>query len=286
MKLMSQKPKAESRKLKVQSSKFKVLLSILKQNYLLLIFVGCIGFVGVVSAYKLFVVKPTYIYAKIKVGQGMWWASTQKPSLWYVKAIQSAGEQKDLTGKTVAKIMNVVYYPYWASGQYDVYVSVKLKVSKVGNKGTYNFNRETIGVSAPIDLEFPTVQFSGTVIALSEKPFQDIYVEKTVYLTKRIPLPWEYEQIEVGDSQTNGKQTVFTIIGKSLGSEADTTVLDQGTLMNSNISLFVVKAKILVRKVENQFLFGEESVIIPGKAPSSIGTDKFAFTDYSVLKLE
>jgi hypothetical protein len=202
-----------------------------------------------------------------------------------VKAIQEAKEQKDLTGKPVAKILNVTYYPYYGGGQYDVYITAKLKVSQVG-KSTYSFNRETVGVSAPIDLEFPNVQFSGTIIAVSEKPFTDEYIEKIIYLTKRIPLPWEYEQIEVGDSQMNGNQKVFEILDKTSGDESNTTVLQQGTLVNSNINLFSIKAKILVKKVDNQYIFGEEVIIAPGKVLMAVGTDKFTFSDYYIMKIE
>ena len=171
--------------LKAKRFKLKNIITFIKKNYFLIIFAGCIGFVGVVAFYKLFISKPTYVYAKVKVGQGLWWATTQRPSLWFVRAIEQANEQKELTGKTLAKILNVTYYPYYGSGQYETYITAQLKVSKVGGTGTYNFNRETIGVSSSIDLEFSNVQFSGTIIDLSETPIKDSYVEKTIYLTKK-----------------------------------------------------------------------------------------------------
>lgn len=122
----SRQIKAKSSKPKAVSSLTHVISSFIKQNYFLLIFVGCIGFAGVVAFYKLFIVKPTYVYVKVKVGQGMWWVSTQKPSAWFVKAIQEAKEQKDLTGKPLATVLAVSYYPYTLSqamsGQYDVYL--------------------------------------------------------------------------------------------------------------------------------------------------------------------
>lgn len=286
MKHNSQKLLTRSTKLKVNSSPFHVLISFIKQNYFLLIFVGCIGFVGVVSLYKLFVVKPTYIYAKVKVGQGMWWATTQKPSLWFVKAIQGAREQKDLTGKIVVKVLDVSYYPYYASGQYDIYVTTQLKVSAVGKKGTYNFNRETIGVSSPIDLEFPTVQFSGTITALSEKPFNDTYEYKTIYLTKRVPFPWEYDQIIVGDAQMIGKDAIFKIVDKYVDTITETTTLQQGSLISTLSNSYTVKARIRVKKEDNQYIFGEEYPIAPGKVIQGVATDNFTFSDYYILKVE
>lgn len=261
-------------------------LTFVKKYYVLFVIGACVMGVGTYGVYKVLIQKPTYIYAKVKVGQGYWWATTQKPTMWYLKAIQQAKEQKDLAGKPVAKILDVSYYPFYGSGQYDIYVTVKLKVARVGNKGTYNFNRETIGVSAPIDLEFPNVQFSGTIIALSTSPFDDKYVEKTVYLTKRIPFPWEYEQIEVGDTQSDGKRVVLEVLEKNYGTEYETALLQQGVFLNSSISSFTVKMKVLVKKVDDQYIFAEEYPITTGRMFVGPSTKKFVFLDYYITKVE
>ena len=273
---------------KSRNAKRMSFISFLKQNYFLLIFVGCIGFVGVVSVYKLFVAKPTYVYAKIKVGQGMWWATTQRPSLWYVKAIQQASEQKDLSGKPLVKLLNVSYYPYYGSGQYDIYVTAQLKVSKVGNKGTYNFNRETIGVSSPIDLEFPNVQFSGTIIDISQELKKERSESKIVYLYKKNVNPWEYDQILVGDSFSNGKDIIFEVLEKEKGETNDILLSDLGKQINSDIEpyRFVrIKAKIRVKKVDGQFIFGEEYVLSPGRSLPVV-LNNLTLTDYVVTKIE
>jgi len=277
-----------SQKLKVKSRKLKAVVSFLKKNYFLLIFAGCIGLVGMVSVYKLFIIKPTYVYAKIKVGQGMWWASTQRPSLWYVKAIQQASEQKDLTGKPVAKIVDVSYYPYYSTGQFDVYVTVQLRVSKVGKKGVYNFNRETIAVSSPIDLEFPNVQFSGTIIALSEKLIQEVYESKIVYLYKKAVNPWEYEQIQVGDSLTNGKEKIFEIVAKERGLAVGELLSQFGESLNWDTLPYQyvkIKAKIRVKNEGVQNIFGEEYIVSPGRGMPVV-LSKLTLNDYTVIQVD
>ncbi len=269
-------------------SKSKGFISFLKKNYFLLIFAGSIGFVGIVSVYKLFVTKPTYVYAKVKVGQGMWWASTQRPSLWYVKAIQQAKEQKDLTGKPLVKILDISYYPYYGTGQYDVYVTARLKVSRVGSKGTYNFNRETIGVSSPIDLEFPNVQFSGTIIAFSEKLIKETYENKIIYLYKKNVNPWEYEQIQIGDSLMNGKEKVFEILDKEKGETNDALLSDLGKQINSDIEPYryvKIKARARVKKEDGQYVFGEEYVVSPGRGVPLV-LNNLTFNDYVITKVE
>jgi hypothetical protein len=191
----------------------------LVDNYFISIFFACIAFVGVVSIYKLFFVKPTYVYAKIKVGQGLWWASTQKPSMWYVEAFKRIKEtkeqEKELTGQPQAEILEVKYYPWWGSNQYDVYLLMKLKVTKMGKIGKYNFKRSAIGVGSPVDFEFPSLQFSGTVINISEKPIKEKYEEKTIILTKRNANPWEYDSIRIGDFYFDGKEKVFEVLEKT-----------------------------------------------------------------------
>ena len=268
--------------------KFKTLISFLKKNYFLFIFAACIGFVGIVSVYKLFVAKPSYVYVKVKVGQGMWWASTQKPSLWYVKAIQQASEQKDLAGKPLAKILTVSYYPYYGSGQFDVYVTAQLKVSRVGSKGTYNFNRETIGVSSPIDLEFPNVQFSGTIITLSEKPIKETYETKTVYLYKKAVNPWEYDQIQIGDSFSNGKEKVFEIMSKERGPAVGELLSQFGESLNWDTQPYQfvrIKANVRLKKEDGQYIFGEEYPVFPGRGIPVV-TNNLTFNDYMITKVE
>lgn len=277
-----------SRKSKVESQKLKQLILFLKRNYFLLIFVGCIGFVGVVVVYKTFIVKPTYIYAKVKVGQGLWWASTQRPSLWFVRAIQKAQEQKDLKGIPLVKMIDVAYYPYYGGGQYDIYVTVRLKVSKVGSKGTYNFNRETIGVSAPIDLEFPNIQFSGTIIALSEGPMREVYEKKTVYLFKKNVNPWEFDQLRIGDFLSIGKEKIFEVLDKTRGETNDLLLSEIGRQMSGDIEPYryvSVKASIRVKKIEGQYLFGEEYIVSPGRGiPIVLGN--LTLNDYTITKVE
>jgi hypothetical protein len=256
----------------------KTLIFFLKRNLLLFAFTTCFAFIGIVAFYKIFASKPTYIYAKIKVGQGMWWANTQKPSLWFVRAVQKASEAKDLIGRPIVSVLNVSYYPYIPSStlsvpydQYDIYVTVKLKVSSDGKKDIYTFNRDIIGVSSPITLEFPNVQFSGTVISLSRTPLQDKYIKKTIYLTKYSPRSWEYEQIFPGDSQSDGKQMIFKILDKSYD-ELYTTL--------------TVRALIQVKDVNDQYIFGEEYVVAPGKILQGVATKNFTFTDYYITKVE
>ncbi|MCX6732684.1 MAG: hypothetical protein NTV98_04045 [Candidatus Roizmanbacteria bacterium] len=267
---------------------FKNLLFFLKKNYFLLIFAGCIGFVGLFAFYKIFISKPTYIYVKVKVGQGLWWASTQRPNIWLVRAIEQAKEKKDITGKPLIKILNVSYYPYYGSGQYEVYVTARIMVSMVGSTNTYNFNRETIGISSPIDFELPNTQFSGTIIDMSDQPIKENNVEKIIYLTKKYTYPWEFDEIELGDSFSNGKQIIFEILDKAKGETNEVLTNEIGKLISTDSETYryiIIKAKIQVKEIDNKLFFAEELTISPGRGLGFI-TDHSTLNDYFVSKVE
>jgi len=266
----------------------KKIIRFMRVNYFISIFLACIIFVGIVSVYKLFFTKPTFVYVKVKMGQGLWWANTAKPSIWFVNNLKKGEIEQSLTGEPVAEILSVRYYPWWASGQYDVYLDMKLKVSGNEKTGKYNFKRSTIGVGAPIDLEFPQAQFSGTIINLNSTPFKDDLVQRNVYLTKRNAYPWEYEAITVGDYFFDGENRIIEILEKKA---VDTIGLISDNFGNytaeqtENKKYITVKAKITGKKVNNQFVIGEDQVVMLGKT-LNISTANFTFQDYIVSKIE
>lgn len=280
--------KQNSSRLRSGRTRLKSFISFIKKYYFILIIIGCVGFVGIVSTYKLYIQKPTYVYVKIRVGQGYWWSSTARPSLWYIRAIREAKEEKDLVGNTVAKILRVSYYPYYGTSQFETYVTLQLKVSKMGNKGTYNFKRETIGVSGPIDLEFSNVQISGTIIALSDKPIVPRLTEKTVYLTKKYAYPWEYDEIKIGDYLDDGNGIVVEILDKAKGDTNEVLVNDLGRIVNSETETYryiILKVRLIGREEAGRFIYGEEIIIAPGRGMDFI-TNGFVFNGYFVAQVE
>ncbi|MCS7093527.1 MAG: hypothetical protein NZL96_03865 [Patescibacteria group bacterium] len=259
----------------------------LLEKYFLLVVLGCLAFVGLVSIYQIFFSKPEYIYVKVKVGQGLWWATTQRPSIWFVEAFKRVmkEEEKEITGKPMAKILSIRYYPFWDSNQYDVYLIMKLRVSKLRNSGKYNFRRSVIGVGSPIEFEFPSLKFSGTIIEISEKPINDKLIEKEIILTKKNAGPFEYDSITVGDFYHDGKEKVFEVIGKS---NQETQTLTEDIFGNypvpdKRVYIFI-KAKIKVKPLKNDFIFGEEQIIKEGKFINLI-TEKFNFRDFQIAKV-
>lgn len=256
-------------------------------NYFISIFLACIAFVVLVSGYKLFLTKPAYVYVRVKMGQGLWWASTAKAPIWFVESIKKNQKQNDLLGKPLVKIINMRYYPWYTSSQYDVYLTLQLRVSGNKKTGRYSFNRSAIGVGSPIDLEFPSTQFSGTIIQLQTTPFQDFYIEKVITLEKKWAYSWEADAIAIGDKYFDGEKIVFEIIDKQIEDSQEVysisgTYYPVETERKKNI---IIKARIKVKQTDSQLIFAEEQTISLGKT-LNISTSKFTFTDYIISKME
>ncbi len=265
------------------------LIHLLLSNYFLTIFIVCCVFVLLISVYKLFIQKPTYVYVKVKVGQGLWWASTQKPSMWLIEGIKHIDEERDLTGSILAQVLNVSYYPWYGSSQYDVYVTMKLKVSQVGKSGLYNFKRATIGVASPVDFEFPNIQFSGTIIQLSDRPITEKIIQKTVYLVKKYSSQWEYDAIEVGDTYNNGNKEIMKILDKTVSGTNQVILAENGKFIDPNLieerNYILVKTKMTGYEKNGQFIFAEEFVITPGRL-FDYSIDTFTFNGFVIAQVE
>lgn len=267
---------------------FSFLINLFKKNLIVLIMALCIGFVGVISLYRLYIQKTQFIYVKVKVGQGYWWATTQKPNMWYIKAIQQAKEEKDVLGEPLATIVRVAYYPWYGSNSFDIFVTLRIKVTKSGKTGAYNFKRETIGVSSPIDFEFENVQFTGTIVAMSEKPIVPVTTNKVVYLSKKYTYPWEYDAIHIGDYFNDGNANVIEILDKAKG-ETNEIIVNEGGRLVSNATeeyrYISLKIRMRVREDGGQIFYGDEIIVSPGRNLGFV-TNGFTFNDYVVSKIE
>lgn len=252
----------------------KKLLHFIKKNYYLLAFAVIISFVTLFSFNKLFRSDQTYIYAKVKIGQGLWWATTAEPPLWLVNSLSKSYED------TEVKVLKINYYPAAISGandqllsqdndQYNTYLTLKLKVTTSKNNHSFYFNRSIVAVGSPIDLDISNVQVSGTIISFSKQLINDQYVERYIYLSKENPYSWEYEAIKIGDYYFDGENRVFEIMGKEM----------------SNNNSLIVKAKIRLKEINSLLVFGEERVITTGKN-INIFTNDFSFNNYTVSRID
>ncbi len=269
-------------------AKRKKLFPFIKKNYFLVIFGFCMLFVGVVAFGKLFISKPTYIYVKIKVGQGLWWATTAKPSIWYIKSIKEGDVAKSLLGSVTAQVLSKRYYRYYGGDQYDMYMTLKLKADYNKNNGAYSFNRSVISISSPIDIQFPTVDITGTVTDLSKNSFEDKYYEKIITLSKRNAFPWEFEAIKTGDKYFDGESTIFEVLEKN-ANDSGTIVADKLGNLNVNnndpTKNITVMAKVMLRKINDQWILGEDQLVSPGRT-LSISTTNFVFDAYIVSSIQ
>lgn len=267
---------------------YKLLHTFVRQNVPIVLFVGIVFFVGIIVLFKLVTAQEETVYVKVKVSQGLWWASTQKPSGWYVSSFKKGDTVKNLSGKPIAEIVGVRYYAWSPTlDQYDIYVNLKLQTSKNKNTGVYYFNRSPLTIASPIEIDFPTVFLGGTIMDISSNPFPDIREERIVTLTKKAAYEWEYDSLIIGDTYFDGTDTMLEIIDKTA---RDTSMLQSDVWGNypaytEQMKYITVKAKVKVQNQDGKLILGEEYPLIPG-VYVRMGTNNYVFDDYKVSHIE
>lgn len=268
-----------------------------QKNYFFLVLLFSFFFIGFFSFFKIFFAKPTYIYTKVQISQGLWWTQTNRSPVFFIKNLKAGLEEKNFLGETIAQVLSVRYYPLNNLNldnlnQHNIYLLIKLKVNK-SKTNHYNFKRSNIAVGSPVDFEFPQIQFSGTIIDLSETPFKDNLVEKTIYLEKPYGYLWEADQIKINDYYFDGQEKVFQIIDKNVSNNTNSFNIERFSKDNffinpeniSDYKLIKIKAKIKLKKEKDYFIFGEEEIIKPGET-LNIETNNFYFQNYLITNLE
>jgi hypothetical protein len=232
--------------------------------------------------------KTAYLYAKVRVGQGYWWVGA-RPGYWFLPALKKGEAERSLSGSPLAQIVGVRYY---SSGSiYDIYLTVKLRTNY--NKWTkkYYYKRWQVAVGTPIDFEFPQIQVSGNVVDISEKPFKEKYVEKTVHLmglgSYSVSNPYYYENIKIGDKYFDGEDTIFEVLDKQLKKNIWTVTDDQAFVHERDVYSVqdvILKAKIKVKQVGNQLFFAEDQVVGFGNN-IRVTTPNYGY-NFTIIKIE
>ena len=259
------------------------------KNRLLFIFFSILILVAITILYKELRQKSqSYVYAKIQINYpGSYYV---KPDFWLANALKPGGKEYGLLAQPDAEILQERYYNYNSFGQYDIYITTKLSINYNKQTNSYSFQRSQISVGSPIQINFSSAQVNGTIIDLSNKPFKDIYVTKTVYLTNRggynQDAPDIYNQITPGDKWFDGTDNVVEIVGKNLVKGVvgvqnllDSQIYDRTTDVQQNI---VVVAKIKVLSKGKQLIFGGNQLVKIGN-PLLFSTSSYTFTNSFVL---
>jgi hypothetical protein len=250
------------------------------------------------GAFKYLSRESSYVYVKIKMSQGLWWASTTKPNLWLAKSINVGDKQTSFLDKTLAEITEIRYYPYISRNsdsisedKYNVYLTVKLSVG-TDSKGNFIYNRSNLIVGTPIEVETGKTQITGTVTEISPNEFPNNFVTKKVTLLKMMGYikgnPYPYLGITIGDKYFDGTENVVEIASKSLrgiginSSDDFGVVREQTSKISQNI---VIEANLKVRKIGDEYIFGEEKVLRNGEE-LYVPTDNFSFEGYVVSAIE
>ncbi|HJX59393.1 hypothetical protein A2V61_00625 [Candidatus Woesebacteria bacterium RBG_19FT_COMBO_47_8] len=232
------------------------------------------------------------VYIKMQVSQGLWWSVTSRPDAYFLRAIAKDDTEYSLLGQPVAQIASVRYYPSFdktrPDNKYDIFLTVKLSASYNDKSQKYSFKRSSLVVGTPIEIETNKTLITGTIMEISKEPFNDEYVEKTVYLTKKYAYPWEYDAIKIGDKYFDGENVVFEVVSKN---QKATSVIENDYYGNFNagtldsVRYISVKAKIKALKRDGAFYFGELKLLNSGSF-LEIWTPNFNFQDFVIGSIQ
>jgi hypothetical protein len=252
-----------------------------------------IGFTLLVSFFKASFAPEEKMYVKVKLSQGFWWASSTKPDAWFIAGIKEGEAETDVLGNEIAKVVKVTHYPYIPmdrgfEDKYDIYITVELAAKYQGDTKEPVFKRSAISIGSPIELSFPSSQISGTIIDLSQTPFDENLVEKRITLTKRFAYPWEFQAISVGDTYNDGDTDVFRVLTKS---QRRTSVLTPnsfgylGTNTYEETSYITVEALVKAKEKNGQLIFGEDKILTNGNTLSVV-TNNLVYDGYVVSSIK
>ena len=251
------------------------------------IIVLTLGFLGL----KTFSGETDWVWAKVKVSQGLWWASTQKPPLWLPQAISKGDAEYNFFGSPVVQVEGIRSYPAGdneSEDRFNTYLTLKVAAAYSPSQKKFTFKNTALAVGAPIELELGSSLVSGTVIGVSSSPFAENYVEKKVTLRKIPAFAWEYSAIKAGDEFSDGEDVVFKVLSKNILGYANVSKSigenRYQTVPGSTFEIAVV-ASMKLKDIGSFLVFGEEKVIRPG-AIFSVATPGFDYRDFEVVSVE
>lgn len=268
----------------------KKLITFAKKNYIIILFGLIIFFVGCVILFKFLTQEKETVYVKVKVSQGLWWASTLKPSIWLADSLQKGDVEVNLSGKPIVEILEVRKYPLaisYSAEQYEVFLTVKLKANYNANTQKYSFKRSNLTIGGPIEFEFQNSAITGTVTDISDKPIENQYEEKIVTLQKEFAQEWEYDAIIEGDIYSDGEEIIIEVLGKNVVERYDVAnslrnnfPVATGRLVNITTTL-----KMKLKKQDNTYLFREELPIVRGRR-INLSLANFVLNDFVITGIE
>lgn len=253
--------------------------------------------VVVVAIFKLANTNEKTVYARIKIAQGYWWASTKDPAYWIPRSIKKGDKEYGFFNQPIAEIEEVRYYPGDKQSpeetNYNVILIAKLQASYNKSNKTYTFKRADLTVGSPVEIDTSKTLITGVVMQISDTPLQDNYIEKTVTLTKYEAYFWEYSNINIGDTYFDGVDKVFEITGKNLAGSSSyftrTTynsngvqkIIDSATDKKYRI---ILQAKIKVIDEDGRFLYGEK--VVQKSSEFSLSTADSQIKEYFITSLK
>ncbi len=234
--------------------------------------------------------KPTApVYLTIKLNQGYWWVNTPSPPLTFIEAIKPQLTAYDFLHQPTVQVLNKRVYPTFSTNTlrpvYNTYIDLKLYRPKTANQEIF-FNRQRVAIGEPIDIKFPHLSLSGSIIKLSAQPTAPTTQTYAITL-KKLVYPWEYQKLTPPVSYFDGQTKVFTITSKECAPAIILTKDKYNQLIkktDQNTCYLTLKGTIELQQHNQTLTFGPEIPIAQGLSVF-LPLDQTYLTDFTVISL-
>jgi hypothetical protein len=225
--------------------------------------IGLLGFIG----YKTVVTKPQYVTVRVKGSPGNWWWVTPRPPDWLVRSVHEGDKEYNTLNKPIAEVTHVDIYDAGGSTK-DIYLDVKLTVSKNPNTNKYRYKGESLEVGGPISLSLNNTFFPGIVTRIGDGDDTQPAQYKILKVKLYDRWPWEFDALKVGEKMYSGTSTpIAEILDKKIQLAEKEAVTADGRIVQAFSAVksdFIVTLKIRTQTVNGELIFREEQYLKVG----------------------
>jgi len=260
------------------------------QLFALIVFLALLSFPFLLTSSDLLHPKSSQpIYLTIKLNQGYWWLNNPNPPLTLIEAIKPQLTAYDFLGHPTAKIIAKHVYPTFSTNTerpvYNTYVDLVIYKAKT-SKNEIFFNRQRVAIGEPLEVKFPHLTLSGSIINLSTtKPARRL---QTYQITlQRLVYPWEYQQLQLPTSYFDGQTQVFKITHRQCLPAIIVTRDKYNQILkktNQNTCYLTLQGTISLENHQSTLTFGPEIPIAQG-APVFLPLQRTYLIDFTVTQL-
>jgi len=220
--------------------------------------------------------KEEWVEVEVKISSSSWWqAYFISPPFWLGESVGIGDQEFDSMGKEIAEVLDIKVYELRNEGgeekttRKDYYLTLNLKVVKDRRTKKLNFKNKPLEIGIPIEFHLENTFVLGLVTYIKDIPDTRKTEELIIEGTWMNTFPWHAEAIQVGGEMRDGSgRVVAKILDKQINLADMIVTTDDGRVLIRKNPLkrdVSIKARILVRKVGENYYFREDQKVKIGE---------------------